>query len=205
MKKPLLLSLILLSIISANAQSSEGTFRPFKVDVDFGYALPPGGGGAKDGFIFALEPKYAVMDELQLGLRIEAAVMVRGYSFSTGMAAPSGSVSAAASYTATGDYFFSNEDFRPFLGAGVGIFTVASASFSDNGYYSSAVAASTKPGGMIRAGFEYNHFRLGIEYNLIGNSSVVTSDGGGNSITATSKNSYLGVKLGFFIGGGRLK
>src|ERR1700753_3816854 len=106
MKKFLLLNLTLLSILFANAQSSEGNFRPFRVDVDFGYALPPGGGGAKDGFIFALEPKYAVMDELQVGLRIEAAVMTRGYSFSTGNTAYSGSVSAAGSYTATGDYYF---------------------------------------------------------------------------------------------------
>jgi hypothetical protein len=204
MKKLFLLSLGLSGILIASAQSSDGNFRPFRVDVDFGYALPPGGAGAKDGFIFSLEPKYAVMDELQIGLRIEAAVMTRGYSFSTGTAQQSGTVSAAASYTATGDYYFSNDVLRPFVGAGIGIFSVASASFSDYGNSSSAVAASQKPGGMIRAGFEANHFRLGIEYNLIGNSSITTADSGGNPIMATSRNSYLGIKLGFFIGGGRL-
>ena len=59
----------------------------------------------------------------------------------------------------------------------------------------------------IRAGFEVMHFRLGIEYNLIGNSSEsqTFTDGTGNTVTNTvsSKNSYLGIKLGFFIGGSR--
>ncbi len=138
------------------------------------------------------------MDNLQVGLRIEAAVMLRGYSFSTGTAQSSGSVSASSSYTATCDYYFSNDAFRPFVGAGVGIFSVASANFSDYGNSSSSVAAGTKPGGMIRAGFEVTHFRLGIEYNLIGNSSVTTADS--RNCYGHFKNSYLGIKLGFFMG-----
>ena len=54
----------------------------------------------------------------------------------------------------------------------MGIFQLASASFDDNADNGTIGAGpATKFGGMIRAGFEVSHFRLGIEYNLIGNSS----------------------------------
>ena len=77
-----------------------------------------------------------------------------------------------SSYLATGDYYFTNDYFRPFVGAGVGLFKLAAASF-DNGDGSpdDLVCSSTKFGGMVRAGFEMGHFRLGVEYNLIGNTT----------------------------------
>jgi hypothetical protein len=57
---------------------------------------------------------------------------------------------------------------------------------------------------MVRVGFELGHFRMGVEYNLIGNSAYQATDYYGNPITSISKNSYLGIKLGAVIGGGRL-
>ncbi len=40
-----------------------------------------------------------------------------------------------------------------------------------------------------RVGFEYGHFRTAIEYNAVGKTGAIN-------------NNYLGIKLGFFIGGG---
>ncbi|MBS1602761.1 MAG: hypothetical protein JST42_08845, partial [Bacteroidetes bacterium] len=62
---------LLLSMSAVHAQT--GIFKPFKVDVSFGYAMPAGS-GAKGGVLFAVEPKYAVLDQLAVGLRMEAAV-----------------------------------------------------------------------------------------------------------------------------------
>jgi len=206
MKKLLFVSAALLSMSLVKAQKSGGQFNPFKVDLAIGAAIPQGT-GAKGGVLFALEPKYAVMNQLSVGLRLEAALTARGFTSSDGGSA-SAKVAAASSYLATGDYYFSNNTFRPFVGAGVGIFQLASASFDDsqdNGAI--GTGSATKFGGMIRAGFEVKHFRLGIEYNLVGNSSQseTSMDGTGNTVTNTvsSKNSYLGIKLGFFIGGSR--
>jgi hypothetical protein len=206
MKRFLMISVAVLNMTLAKAQSSGGAFSPFKVDIAFGGAIPSGT-GAKGGVLFALEPKYAVMPQLSVGLRLEAALTARGFEANDGSSA-SAKVAASSSYLATGDYYFSNNTFRPFVGAGVGIFQLASASF-DNSQIDGTVGtgSATKFGGMIRAGFELSHFRLGIEYNLIGKSSESTteSDGNGNTFTSTvsSKNSYLGLKLGFFFGGGR--
>ena len=202
MKKLLVLSAAVLSISMARAQHGGGEFNPFKVDIAIGDAIPQGA-GAKGGVLFALEPKYAVMDQLLVGLRLEAALTERGFQAADGSSA-SAKVAASSSYLVTGDYYFSNNKFRPFAGAGVGIFNLASASFDDgSGSGSVSAGSSTKFGGMIRAGFEVGHFRLGLEYNLIGNSSETATDDYGDTFTITSKNSYAGIKLGFFIGGGR--
>jgi outer membrane protein X len=198
MKRVLFMGLALIGISAANAQTS-GAFKPFKVDVALGYAIP-GGTGSKGGVLFAVEPKYAVMDQLSVGLRIEGAITARGFVSSDGESA-SAKVATSSSYLATGDYYFSDNTFRPFAGAGVGIYQLASASFDETTEV--AFGSSTKFGGMIRAGFEVSHFRLGLEYNLVGKSTETIQDGSSNPPTVSAKNGYLGIKLGFFFGGGK--
>ena len=198
MKRVLFLGLALIGITCAKAQTPTGAYKPFKVDIAFGGAIPSGS-GSKGGVLFAIEPKYAVMDQLSVGLRIEGAITARGFVDNEGYTA-SAKVAASSSYLATGDYYFSNNTFRPFAGAGVGIFQLASASFDQS---TESIGASSKFGGMVRAGFEIGHFRMGLEYNLIGKSTETVQDGTPNPPSISSKNSYLGIKIGFFIGGGK--
>jgi len=203
MKKTLIVAL---ALISMNTLVKAQTFEPFKVDLAVGAAIPSGT-GSKGGVLFAAEPKYAVKDNISVGLRLEAAITARGAVASDGSSA-SGKVAASTSYVATGDYYFSNKSFRPFAGIGAGIYSLASADFdtNDQGGDVSGIASATKFGGLIRAGFEFGHFRLGVEYNLIGSSKYAVTDDFGNSLgTVSTKNSYLGIKAGFFIGGGRKK
>jgi outer membrane protein W len=182
MKKLLSLALLVICFNLAHAQ----TFKPFKVDVSTGYAIPQGD-GAKGGLLFVIEPKYAVMDQLSVGLRMEGALTatvaeVNGEEIE-------GDVKALSSYLATGDYYFSNNKFRPFGGAGLGIFRVAGVSLDENNWEDGNIPTSysSKFGFMVRGGFEYGHFRMGAEYNFVGD-----------------KSGYAGIKLGFCIGGGRL-
>lgn len=167
-------------------------FRPFKVDVSLGYAIPQGS-GAKGGAIFAVEPKYAVTEAIAVGLRFEGAAMVRGLANANSSEEVDGEVSAAASYLATGDYYFGTNSFRPFIGGGLGIYSLASAVVVD-GSSQIETPASSKFGGMIRGGFEAGHFRLGVEYNFVPETSFSNK---------TFKNGYLGIKAGVCIGGGR--
>ena len=201
MKKLLLTTVVLISAQLLRAQSADRVFKPFKFDISAGAAIPQGG-GSKSGGLFALEPKYAIQDQFWLGLRIESAIMLRVYGNGDGTYS-SGNVSGAGSYVLTGDYYFNTNNTRPFIGAGGGLYSLASATVVYNGY-TSDIASSSKFGGMIRAGFESRHFRLGVEYNIIGNSTVQTIDGTGNPYIVTASNSYLGIKLGVCIGGGRL-
>jgi len=201
MKRVLFVGLALVAISTANAQKSEGSYKPFKVDVAFGYAIPQGS-GAKGGVLFAIEPKYAVQPQLSVGLRLEGAVMAHGWVSNDGESL-SAKVATSSSYLLTGDYYFSNNTFRPFAGAGLGLYKLASASFDDASSTDVSFASATKFGGMIRAGFEVGHFRLGLEYNLVGKTTEKFDDGTSNPPSVSSKNGYLGIKLGFFFGGGK--
>ncbi len=115
-KSVLMLGLVSFLAISSKAQD----LKAFKVDVSLGYAMPSGK-GSKAGVLFAVEPKYAVAKNIAVGLRMEAAVVARGLS-SNDNSFSEAEVKAAASYVATGDYYFSNNyNFRPFAGVGGGL------------------------------------------------------------------------------------
>ena len=64
--------LFLLFALTMQAQDENSggrIFKKFKVDVSFGYAMPQEsqGPGNKAGVLFAIEPKFAVIDELSVG------------------------------------------------------------------------------------------------------------------------------------------
>lgn len=199
-----------LGTVSVKAQD----YKPFRVGLGLGYAAPAGD-GAKGGVLFYLEPSYRVMDKLAVGLKAEWAVMVRGASYTANgqSYAYNGSASAAGSYTLNGQWYFTDSGFRPFAGLGFGIYQLASASVSGFGNgntqvtnQSDAVSAGTKFGFYPRVGFDAGHFTMNIEYNIIGaNTNTIQVDNNGTVTTAKvdSKNNYLGVRIGFFIGGGK--
>ncbi|RRB07665.1 outer membrane beta-barrel protein [Larkinella rosea] len=197
MTKSLVLAFFALITLSATAQD----FKPFKVNLSLGYARPAGSGAA-GGLLVSLEPKYGVMDKLDLGLRIELAAMARSISVNN----QNGDVSAKGmgSYLLTGTYYLSNNNFRPYVGLGAGLYSIAGTTVTvvngqvQDDYDDYKVEASNKFGVMARVGFKAGHFNLGVEYNIVPNSK---SDILGQSID--SKNAYLGVKLGVDIGGGR--
>ena len=182
MKKILTGMLVLLTVQFANAQSDDGySFKKFKVDVSFGYAVPQGS-GTKGGAITVIEPKYAVLPEVSVGLRLEGAALAN-----IDASGNAGKITVLGSYLATGDYYFTSDRFRPFAGAGAGLYKSASANMSND--YSTVITPTTSQFGfMARAGFEFGHLRLGVEYNFLKQSQ-----------------SYLGVKFGVCIGGGRIE
>jgi outer membrane protein W len=179
-------------------------FKPFKFNISLGYAAPVGQ-GASGGVLFSVEPKYGINDNIDLGLRAEGAIVASAIDVSgTGNNANgTAKVSGLGSYLLTGTYLFTTNNFRPYLGAGLGVYSVAGSTVTiSNGSTNDDISleSSTQFGGMIRAGFKASHFNLGVEYNLIPNSKGLALSGR----TVEGKNSYIGVKLGIDIGGGRL-
>lgn len=213
MKKVLVAGIAMLTLTAVKAQEITGVvktpfsqaYKPFKVDISSGAAIPQGP-GAGGGVLFSLEPKYTFLGMFSVGLRMEAALMARGYVSSSGSTV-SGSVAASASYLATYDYYLTKVIFKPFVGGGTGIYNLASASVTDNSQNTtvSSSGGTSKPGAMVRSGFEFHHFRLAFEYNFIGKTNqTVTDNSTGEKVgTATTKNGYCGIKIGILIGGGR--
>jgi hypothetical protein len=186
------------TILSMSAFAQD--LKPFKVDVSLGYAIPSGT-GSKGGMLFVIEPKYAVVPQISVGLRMEGTIVARFGGYDADGYPMDASVKFSSSYLATGDYYLTkNYKLRPFVGAGAGVFMLAgieSNQSSDN------VSSGTKFGGMIRGGIELSHFRLGFEYNLVPKTTFVGVDQDGNTVTGmSSKNSYIGIKIGACFGGG---
>ena len=199
--KNICLVLALGTILSLPTIAQKTELKPFKCDVSLGYAIP-GGSGSKGGVLFAVEPKYNVMSQLAVGLRLEGALVARvGSTYDQYGNPESISVKLSSSYLATGDYYFTNNyNLRPFAGAGAGIFLLAGVESNQS---SGEVSSGSKFGGMLRAGVEISHFRIGFEYNLVPKTTFTGWDADGNMITGlTSKNSYIGIKLGACFGGG---
>ena len=200
--KKFYLVLILGTIISLSTIAQKSNLKPFKCDVSLGYAIP-GGTGSKGGILFAVEPKYGIMSSISLGLRMEGALVARFGGYDADGNPQDVSVKLSSSYLATGDYYFTdNYNFRPFAGAGAGIFMLASAEANQSAG-TGGVSTGTKFGGMIRAGMEISHFRVGVEYNLIPKTTYTGYDADGNLKTGlTSNNGYIGIKIGACFGGG---
>lgn len=204
MRKLLLVAGLAMFSVAASAQSTSSSssdeYHKFKVDLTAGYAIPPSnsnsaGADIKAGVTFGLEPHYRLIDAIAVGLRIEGAGLAYGNTSGSGEnTSGSANVSVIYSYCPSFEYYFLNGGFRPFVGAGAGIFSQGSVSVSgsDQGTNNTGyVSVGSKFGFFPRAGFEVGHFRISAEYNVLG------KDANGNS------SSYAAFNLGFFFGGGR--
>ena len=174
-------------------------FKPFKVGLGLGYAVPTEGDGAGGGVLFFVEPAYRASDVFSIGLRLEAAVIVRGVAGVNTNNDIKGDASTIASYTLNGQYYFSNNTVRPFIGIGGGLFSLAAGEFNtaanNNNLTANRVDAKTVFGFYPRAGVDAGHFTLSLDYNFLPKSNV---PGGGEVI-----NSYLGIRAGLTLGGGK--
>jgi outer membrane protein W len=188
------------STTSSSSSSSTYKFHKFKFDLTLGYAIPPANSNSananiKAGATFVLEPHYRLADAVAIGFRLEGAALAYGNTNGSGTGTSgSANVSAIYSYCPTLDFYLLNGGFRPFIGAGAGIYYqgAISVSGSSQGTTNSGyVSLGSKFGFFPRVGFEIGHLRLSAEYNVLGN------DANGNS------SNYAAFNIGFFFGGGR--
>ena len=186
---------LLLLLVAASAQGQD--FKKFKVGIGVGYGVPSDGDG---GVLVYLEPMYRLQDKIAVGLRMESAAFlgqpISGTPYTT-------SAFGIGSYTASGQYYFGNGTFRPFVGAGLGIYQLAAVSSDLGGSNVNLSAAASVFGFYPRIGFDLGHFNVLIDYNLIPEQTTDVSSGGFGTTKNTSNYSYIGVKIGASIGGGK--
>lgn len=193
MKKIIVMFIMTLAV--ANGYSQEkGKFR---VGLDVGFV--PASGGA--GVMFSIEPKYNLSDNMNIGLRfggVGIAKDVQDNGFLT-----SAKIAAYSSYVGTYDYYFhkSGSSFAPYLGAGLGYYSLGNVQVDDTANSTDINPTVTgELGALVRAGFEWGKFRMGLEYNLLPKSDLETL----NQVKiGTVSNSYVGLHLGFYVGGGK--
>jgi outer membrane protein X len=195
MKKNILILVALTLALSGFAQK-QGAFR---VGFDGGIAIPRGGMGV----LASAEPKYNIADNMNVGLRVGLAAMAKEIVFTNSNEASEAETSANLSTLLTFDYYLNKGGRSAFyVGAGAGYYVLGNVKldFLNQADEITSLNITNKPGGLVRAGFESGKFRMGMEYNLIPETELYSVSG---KVIGTSRNSYLGLHLGFFVGGGR--
>lgn len=147
---------ILLLLTAAYTVTFSQDLKPFRVGVGLGYAAPATtGAGADGGVLFYIEPGYRPCDNVLIGLRLEGAVMARGVE-GVNKDDVKGDATTNFSYTINGQNYFTDNYVRPFIGAGVGLFSLAAAKFNtsnaDNSIIADDASAETRFGFYPRIG-----------------------------------------------------
>ena len=194
MKKLIILIAVLFTIPALQAQD-EGKVR---ASFDLGGSVPGGG----FGLLSNLEVNYNISEDMRAGLRIGSGVFVRDLELNNDNEFVSGDFSANYNFLGTFDYCFNRGNpFVPYVGAGLGIYNIAAYAGRDGeNFQASILDYSTKFGGILRGGFELGKFRVGLEYNFMPAVPLINAEG--VNIGSDMSNSYLGVTIGFFLGGG---
>ncbi|MDR3226996.1 MAG: hypothetical protein LBT56_04930 [Prevotellaceae bacterium] len=183
--KKFLFTAVLICGFALTMQAQE--FKPFRVDAGLGYGLPFTE-GLDGGVQFYVEPKYEIVDQIAVGLRWEGSLFA-----GTNVDGSSADVKLSSAYLLTGDYYISNNKFRPFVGLGLGVYSIAGASASvsvGNEGITVDDKAKNNFGALLRAGFDVSHFRFAVSYNYGGKVGNETYH-------------FLGVTIGFYLGGGK--
>lgn len=182
MKKTLTILFLALSVSGIGYAQD---YKPFQLYFGLGFAAPSGGGV---GVLFDMEPSYRINDQIAVGFRLESAAMAKnlGGGIDT-------KISAVGSYTVNARYYFGSSNFRPYVGAGMGIYSLGTveADFDDEEIKADF---GSKFGFYPRIGFDFGHFNMNLDYNLV---PKYDDDG------ADVKNSYIGIRAAFFLFGGK--
>jgi outer membrane protein W len=196
--KKILASIVIALIMNVSSIMAQESGK-FRVGFDLGMAVPQGGGA---GLGFYLEPKYNLNERMNIGIRYGGAATFRNIELNQSTSDVRAEVGATGTLGLTFDYYFINgSKFVPFIGGGIGYYGFAnieidSSVISDDAFLDTSMAVAP----MIRGGFEFRKLRLSLDYNILPSSELVNMQ---NQRVGVVANSYLGITLGLYVGGGK--
>jgi len=188
--------------VSSVAHAQAENYNPIRVDSALSGTYVSASG--RGGFGAVVEPKFAVHDQVSVGLRLEGAVMFGGNIGSDG--STSMDMGAAASMMAKGEYLFTTTDVRPFVGLGLGMIDIASQSISTTPMNASIDQKAGRYFALApQIGIDLGRLRLAATYNVIMGADIeVHQMIGGVDQKASFSQNYLTFELGIRFGGGRI-
>ena len=153
-----------------------------RVGLEAGGLLPVQEAGF--GFLGAMELKYNLQNNMNIGLKTESTSFWKSDSYDAKI----------LSFSFTYDYYFhsTGRRFSPFIGAGVGYYFCEAWDYSSIDLH----CKFNSPTGFIRTGFEFWKIRTGLTYNWIRKQGVAFD---------SKNNDYLSLTVGFYLGGGKWK
>jgi len=166
----------------------------FRLDAGLGAALSFG--ELKSYGIAAFtEPKVTIGPNITAGIRFEGDALFGGTITDVAEDLEVG-LSTRASISLRGEYFIGTSKTRPFVGLGVGRYTIASTSTSGTG--AASIQASNNMGVAPELGIAFGNFKLSAMYHFIGGNTLVEIDAGS---PVEISNSYLGIMMSFRVFG----
>ncbi|MCA6370670.1 MAG: outer membrane beta-barrel protein [Cytophagales bacterium] len=165
-------------------------YKKLRIGIGAGYATAYGN-ASNGGQIITVEPSLRINDSFSIGLRLESAFITRGF-LTPIPPETTVDVNPTNSYGLNCQYYFSRGSFRPFIGTGFGIYSLAEVRTSRIG----DVKAESKFGFYPRVGFDLNHFTIALDYNILTPSTASNGD---------VNNNHFDMRVVFYFGGGRKK
>jgi hypothetical protein len=166
----------------------------FRLDAGLGAALSFEGMNSS-GIAAFTEPKVTIGSNITAGIRFEGDVMFGGNidyqseNFNVGM-------STRAAILLRGEYFIGQQHIRPFVGLGMGRYTLASTSATGTG--AASIMAGHNFGVAPEIGVAFGNLKLSAMYHFVGGGTLVDIDLGN---PREISNNYLGLLMSFRIFG----
>lgn len=175
-------------LVLALPLSAQNEYRPFKLDV--GFLLGEVNEHSVGLVAPYIEPKLNINNHFTVGMRFEYVFYSKENFIDYDPNNPYWSDFDADGWTfstvLSGDYYFNDHYFRPFVGVGAGLYYMYNA--KENSYLN--FNEHTLSFGYVpRVGFNLGEFRCACEYNFI--------------LSDKTNLSYFSLKVGYEIGGGK--
>ena len=195
----LVLSLVTTTSI-ASAESE--TYEPIRVDA--GITASRTAISDRNGGGIVVEIKAMAHDQLAIGGRVEIALMFGG---SIGDDNTDVDFALAASALVKGEYYLGRDHIRPFVGLGIGAYTIGGQSISTGpGTAGVDQRAGRYIGVAPQIGIDLGRLRLAATYNaILGAQLEVRQMVGTVEQVDTFSQNYLSLEMSFQFGGGRKK
>lgn len=184
---------MVMGFLGAQAQDGDEdgqrrTFKPFKVDVGINLTFPASTNLSVGGGFF-VEPRYSINDGLQMGLQLGSNIIGEGrFLFHNTEAITK--AQAIGNLALTGEYQFTRENVRPFIGMTAGMYRRSDYEIIDhnNGRIINHHRTNVNFGMAPRIGLVAGKFRMNATYHFAG-----------EGIT-----DFLSIGLGMQFGGGKI-
>ncbi len=148
--------------------------KHIKVDTSIGGAFTFGD-LTSYGISAAAEPKFFITPQISAGLRLEGAVLFGGTVTADGDDLSIG-ISSRAAQLVKGEYYFSENSTRPFVGVMLGRYVQANIGASGQG--EASITASSNFGFAPEFGVTFNNFRLSAIYHVVPGTDLVSVQSG---------------------------
>jgi outer membrane protein X len=192
--------LLFLGLIS-NVNGQE--LNPFKASIELGFPINTESNNL--GLFVNVEPQLKLNENFFMGLRFGVSINSQKIEFedTNKFTINPEFDHGFFSVVPTFNYYWNKGNFYPFIGIGVGpysmwnkldVIDLSSKSFAGKDF---VIDIKYKLGLLLRAGFETGKFKLGLEYNLVPESNLESPIS--KTKIGTVNSSYLGLSFGYLI------